>query len=618
MIFTLRDYQAECINVLDQLFIAPDCDSALICLPPGTGKTKTAIAFCMRWLGMNPSLKIHWVAHSPELLWQAGLAIKELQEAFGVELEKPISYWTRYSKDDTGTFVLIMAYSARNLQSHCDIRIIDEAHHEAAPTYRMIRENSKASFDVGLTATPTRLDGKSLDYKVIAYQKTMMEMAGKWIAIPRYMRFKTGLRYNLVKSGVDFTTRSLRSLNNKDRNEVIVREYIAHREFYGKTIIYAVDAKHVLDLVACMNAMDPSVRVSFILDERHVTLKERNTRLREFQEGSTEVMINCRVLTEGIDAPATKTIFLARPTASETLWLQMASRGDRLAPGKTEFYIVDFVDSGTGMYNLMAREWSTEFLGAIPPKEEGEEEAQKAKDIRERLARHKIKVSLVKIQLEYLRFIGLLRVGSKWKKRNKTYLITHEQWNCLQGLLYSLSEIMDAESSRPDLYNFIDGSFGLYVPNEEFSNRDWRLIAWAAYFRFVKGLEKFETGTDTFVWVPFQDVETSDTEIRARLREMKERNDRLNTVWHNRPEELFVAVAKNAEEELGDFAKLIYKMKPIEYNNRVLILCSPVPQRRFNKDWKCDMFWKCKDVMQAHLRDVLEDDGAIVRIVPKL
>jgi hypothetical protein len=50
------------------------------------------------------------------------------------------------------------------------------------------------------------------------------------------------------------------------------------------------------------------------------------------------------ILTEGFDDPATSAVLLARPTKSQGLYVQMAGRGLRTFPDKSDCLILDFVD----------------------------------------------------------------------------------------------------------------------------------------------------------------------------------------------------------------------------------------------------------------------------------
>ena len=58
------------------------------------------------------------------------------------------------------------------------------------------------------------------------------------------------------------------------------------------------------------------------------------------------MLINVNILTEGVDLPKTKTVFLARPTVSTILMTQMVGRALRgsVAGGTDTAYVVSFID----------------------------------------------------------------------------------------------------------------------------------------------------------------------------------------------------------------------------------------------------------------------------------
>ena len=68
---------------------------------------------------------------------------------------------------------------------------------------------------------------------------------------------------------------------------------------------------------------------------------ERDAILARLQSGETEVVANCMVLTEGFDCPPVGCIVLARPTKQLGLFRQMAGRGLRPAPGKSNLILID-------------------------------------------------------------------------------------------------------------------------------------------------------------------------------------------------------------------------------------------------------------------------------------
>jgi len=63
--------------------------------------------------------------------------------------------------------------------------------------------------------------------------------------------------------------------------------------------------------------------------------------LDRLASGETQIVVNCMVLTEGFDCPPASCIILARPTRQLGLFRQMAGRGLRPAPGKTNLILID-------------------------------------------------------------------------------------------------------------------------------------------------------------------------------------------------------------------------------------------------------------------------------------
>jgi len=69
---------------------------------------------------------------------------------------------------------------------------------------------------------------------------------------------------------------------------------------------------------------------------------ERDRILKEFKAGTIQALTNANVLTTGFDAPMIDLVAMLRPTMSPGLYVQMAGRGLRIAPGKTDCLVLDF------------------------------------------------------------------------------------------------------------------------------------------------------------------------------------------------------------------------------------------------------------------------------------
>ena len=69
---------------------------------------------------------------------------------------------------------------------------------------------------------------------------------------------------------------------------------------------------------------------------------ERDRIIAAFKRGEIRALASMGVLTTGFNAPAVDLIAMLRPTKSAGLYVQMAGRGTRLAPGKENCLVLDF------------------------------------------------------------------------------------------------------------------------------------------------------------------------------------------------------------------------------------------------------------------------------------
>ena len=72
-------------------------------------------------------------------------------------------------------------------------------------------------------------------------------------------------------------------------------------------------------------------------------LDERQAVLACYRDGTTQVIVNCSILTEGFDHAETSCIVVARPTLSSVLYAELIGRGTRVAPDKNDCLIIDLV-----------------------------------------------------------------------------------------------------------------------------------------------------------------------------------------------------------------------------------------------------------------------------------
>lgn len=382
----LYEHQENAIKELDKINKKEKFASLLV-LPTGGGKTATAVYWLLREV-INKNKKILWIAHRHLLLEQAADTFKN--NAYSDQLYNVSSFNYRIvsgkhdrpininEKDDV---LIISKDSATSNLDKIDkwingedeiYLIIDEAHHSTAKSYRKlinhINDKVKNVKLLGLTATPFRTadNEKGLLKQIftddIVYKIDLKDLIKKEIlSRPEFEECLTdiGLGYNMglkdIKSieQLDNLPEEIANeiADNKERNKIIVNQYKKNKEKYGQTIVFAVNRLHAFALRGLFKkeGISSEVIVSGTKAEFigiDISNEENEKHIDDYRSGKIDVLINVNILTEGVDLPKTKTVFLTRPTVSTILMTQMvgrALRGEK-AGGTKEAYVVSFID----------------------------------------------------------------------------------------------------------------------------------------------------------------------------------------------------------------------------------------------------------------------------------
>lgn len=361
--------------------------ATLLVLPTGGGKTLTACYWLLK-NAVDKNKKILWVAHRHLLLEQAletfqknaysDLLINKSSFNFRIisgKHDKPINIKKSddiliASKDSLSRDLKVLN---KWLKDEEEIYlVIDEAHHASAKTYRNIANYIQSKVKnvklLGLTATPFRTSEaeKGLLKKIfvddIVYKIDLKDLIKKGIlSIPEFEECNTditlgeGMGLNAIKSieQLDSIPDDIANMiaDNKVRNNKIVKHYVKNKDKYGQTILFAINRMHAFALKGLFEkyGIKAAVIVSGTTAEFigiDISDAENLKNIEDYRNGNIQVLINVNILTEGVDLPKTKTIFLTRPTVSSILMTQMVGRALRgeLAGGTKEAYIVSFVD----------------------------------------------------------------------------------------------------------------------------------------------------------------------------------------------------------------------------------------------------------------------------------
>lgn len=451
----LRPYQEKAIQA-SKTYFSKKKNGTLV-IPTGGGKTFTAWQLLKEAIQNNQ--KILWVVHREYLIDQS---LNELKTLFP---DIKTSMWTADTKDSDGQVVYCMVLSSRTLEGHFDWVIIDEAHRAAADSYINLLNRISYTKKLCLTATPERLDNKSIDGGEIIYQVSYKDLVDQgYLAKPNLVIIKTG-QAPIVKFNVngDLTSESLKLLNVKNRNELVAKIVNDNRKTYGKTLIFACDIEHV-------NELQKLIPGSLALHSKMT--EDKNKILKQFQDNKDAILINCEVFTEGFNQPDIKTIVMARPTTSKALWVQMIGRGSRILPDKKEFNLVIMLDD-IAKYEYLVNEW---YLTNVAEKEELQDVNNKRALIEAKLGRKLTELDLEDTSVSSID--AILKYKNLFMDLPRSIILNIDQIKSLI-LLHVYSKKLFKESDN--IKNAIEQSYSLCVQNNEFSLREWVGIGWAYY-----------------------------------------------------------------------------------------------------------------------------------------
>jgi len=353
----------------------------LLVFPTGGGKTKAIVHWLLRNVLSEPEpRRVLWIAHRAELIQQATqsfwqllgisnrskpLVIRCISGSHG----KPITALLGKTPADV-SLCTIQSMSRRpeivqeyfNQNRNCVI-VVDEAHHAAAKTYRDVLSAASRYRKIeilGLTATPTRTVEAEIRYLTklfpdgILYQTDQVSLIQKGILsnpIPETVKTHYNFDRDLTRKELaylrqfgDLPASVLNRIGrHTSRNKLIVNHYLDWQSEYGQTLVFATNIIHCYALADAFR--EEGIRADYVASKRH-DRKTNESVVRSFRKGEIDVLISVAILTEGVDLPNVKSVFLARPTGSEILMKQMVGRGMRgpRAGGHSDVYIVSFAD----------------------------------------------------------------------------------------------------------------------------------------------------------------------------------------------------------------------------------------------------------------------------------
>ncbi len=361
----LRPYQQEAVNATLEHFRKSD-SSALLVLPTGAGKS-----LIIAELGRLARHSILVLAHVQELVAQNA----EKYAALGLTPGIFSAGLSRRENEQQVTFASIQSVSA-NLElfeQRYSLIIIDECHRisdqEDSQYQQLISQLKKLNPGLkvlGLTATPYRL-GYGWIYRyhyrgfVRATETRIFERCIYELPISTLINqgFLTPPRViDAAVEHYDFSALTASASGSYPESalnelldqcprvtEAICREILQFAEQRQGVMIFAASVKHAREIQGYLPPEDTALLIG------STDADQRSQAINAFKEREIKFLVNVAVLTTGFDAPHVDLIAILRPTASVSLYQQIAGRGLRLSEGKRECLIIDYANNGIDLYH---------------------------------------------------------------------------------------------------------------------------------------------------------------------------------------------------------------------------------------------------------------------------
>jgi superfamily II DNA or RNA helicase len=346
--FSLREYQSEALAALAEGWSAGERCLA-VQLPTGMGKT-VIFAHLARDEVRNGG-RVLVLVHRDELVRQA------LDKLHGVapDMRLGVMKAERNESDAdvvVGSVQTLGRKGSRKLADlptdHFSVIIVDEAHHAVADSYQRILNHFPLTYVAGFSATLERMDSKGLGD---VWQRVVSEKSIIWGIRKGYLANVRGkavhvtdldLGEDVKTSGGDYQEGSLgEALIAAGAPEVVAGAYLEEARAEDGSLLQGVAFWPTVDAAHEGARAMAEVGIKAEVITGTTPLSERSEIYARVAAGTTTVLSNCMVLTEGFDMPQLSCAVIARPTTSRSLYVQMVGRVLRTWPGKREALVLD-------------------------------------------------------------------------------------------------------------------------------------------------------------------------------------------------------------------------------------------------------------------------------------
>ena len=358
-------YQQEILDKLEAEREVRGYTRNLVVAATGTGKTVISALDYKRFKKKNSDkpCRLLFVAHREEILRQSMYTFRAvLKDANFGEL-----FVGNYKPESIDyLFLSVQTFNSQDFTEKTtpdfyDYIIVDEFHHAAAPTYQKLLSYYQPQILLGLTATPERMDGKSIlpyfNHRIAAEIRLPEAINRKLLCPFQYFGVTDTVDLDQLKwasGGYDKTELS---------NLYTISGTIAQRRadhVVSSLLKYVTDINDVKGLGFCVT-VDHAEFMSGYFNDRGIPSmfltgqspdEERKLAKDKLVKGEVRFIFVVDIYNEGVDIPEVNTVLFLRPTESLTIFLQQLGRGLRLAEDKECLTVLDFIGQANRKYNF--------------------------------------------------------------------------------------------------------------------------------------------------------------------------------------------------------------------------------------------------------------------------
>ena len=358
-------YQQEILDKLEAEREVRGYTRNLVVAATGTGKTVISALDYKRFRKKNPDkpCRLLFVAHREEILRQSMYTFRAvLKDANFGEL-----FVGNYKPESIDyLFLSVQTFNSQDFTEKTtpdfyDYIVVDEFHHAAAPTYQKLLSYYQPQILLGLTATPERMDGKSIlpyfNHRIAAEIRLPEAINRKLLCPFQYFGVTDTVDLDQLKwasGGYDKTELS---------NLYTISGSIAQRRadhVVSSLLKYVTDIDDVKGLGFCVTVAHAEFMSGYFNEHGIPSMfltgkspdEERKLAKDKLVKGEVRFIFVVDIYNEGVDIPEVNTVLFLRPTESLTIFLQQLGRGLRLAEDKECLTVLDFIGQANRKYNF--------------------------------------------------------------------------------------------------------------------------------------------------------------------------------------------------------------------------------------------------------------------------